>query len=102
MNRKQRRALERKTGSKVAQNFSDKISQFHKLPDQCTTCDKPFDKKDRDMLASWNVVVRQEVVRLFCPHCINKTQQLLEEHGEKDESRENFFQSLESDLKRRD
>jgi hypothetical protein len=60
VNRKQRRALERKTGSKVAQNFSDKISQFGKLPDQCTTCDKPFDKKDRDMLASWNVVVRQE------------------------------------------
>jgi len=102
MNRKQRRAMEKSTGSKVAQNFSDKISQFHKLPDQCSTCTEPFDKKDRDMLSSWSVVVRQDTVRLFCPDCLNKAKQTIEQYGESNESRETILSSVEKDSKRRD
>ena len=33
------------------------------------------------MLNSWNVVVKQEVVRLFCPDCIEKTRDTLENLG---------------------
>ena len=87
MNRKQRRALEKQVGGKTSQNFSDKISQFNKLPEQCTTCEKEFDRKDREMLKSWNVVVRQETVRLFCPQCMTKAKQVVEEYGDKDASR---------------
>jgi len=43
------------------------------------TCDAAFDKGDKEMIKSWNVVVRQEEVRLFCPQCIKKTQEVLED-----------------------
>ena len=102
MNRKQRRALERKTGGKIAQNFSEKISQFGKLPEQCSTCEKAFDKKDREMLATWNVVVRQEAVRLFCPHCMNKAKQVIEQHGERNESRAPIVPGFEEDSNGKD
>ena len=65
-------------GQESAENLSQKISQFGKLPSQCSACTEPFDKKDRDMLASWSVVVKQEVVRLFCPECIKKAQEVIE------------------------
>tara|TARA_B100000131_G_scaffold292269_1_gene306588 strand:+ start:44911 stop:45174 length:264 start_codon:yes stop_codon:yes gene_type:complete len=78
MNRKQRRALNKHMGKDATESMSQKISQFGKLPQQCTTCEKEFDKKDKDMVQSWSVVVKQEVVRLFCPDCIQKTKEAIE------------------------
>ena len=54
-----------------AENFSQKILQFDKLPDECSACVKPYDKKDKQMAMTWNVVVRDEenTVRLYCPDC---------------------------------
>ncbi len=97
MNRKQRRALDKNNRSTCAENFSDKISQFNKLPEQCSTCEKEFDRKNREMLQSWNVVVRQEVVRLFCPQCMDKAKQILKKHGGKDGSRASIIQRTEKD-----
>jgi hypothetical protein len=94
VNRQQRRAAEkrRKKGD-PSQVMSDQVALFGKLPESCTTCQKEFDKKNKDMVTSWNVVVRQEVVRLFCPDCIQKTQQALQTIGEKngDENRQEVF-----------
>ena len=81
MNRKQRRALNKHMGKEATENLAQKISQFGKLPEQCTACQKEFDKQDRDMLQSWSVVVKQDVVRLFCPDCINKTKEILQQNG---------------------
>ena len=36
-----------------------------------------FDKLDKDMVKSWSVVVKQEVVRLFCPKCIKKAKEVI-------------------------
>ena len=96
MNRKQRREADRrrKQGD-PEQMMADKIHSFGKLPDKCDACQKAFDKKDRDMAYSWRVVVREqtgvstktgvvtrgETVRLFCPECISKTQEAIEEQG---------------------
>jgi hypothetical protein len=80
MNRKQRRTIAKGTSSEASDQVSEKISQFNKLPSQCSACNQPFDKKDRDMVNNWSVVVRQEVVRLFCPICIQKTQEVLSEN----------------------
>lgn len=77
MNRKQRRAMNKHMGQEVTENLAQKISQFGKLPRQCGACQKQFDKKDKDMVQSWSVVVKQEVVRLFCPDCIKKTKEAL-------------------------
>jgi Zn finger protein HypA/HybF involved in hydrogenase expression len=80
MNRKQRRARERETSPDASDRVAKKVAQFNKMPSQCSACDSPFDKKDRDMVSNWSVVVRQEVVRLFCPTCIQKTQEVLGEN----------------------
>jgi predicted RNA-binding Zn-ribbon protein involved in translation (DUF1610 family) len=48
-----------------------KIALFGKIPDHCLTCQKPFDKMDKEQVMSWNVVVRneEETVNLYCPEC---------------------------------
>jgi Zn finger protein HypA/HybF involved in hydrogenase expression len=81
MNRKQRRTLQKHVGATAQEKMSQQVTQFGKLPKKCMTCDNAFDKKDKEMIESWNVVVRQEEVRLFCPECIKKTQEVLEDVG---------------------
>lgn len=51
--------------------MSEKITQFQSLPEQCLACLKPFDKKNKQMVMTWNVVVKEETntVRLYCPDC---------------------------------
>ena len=82
MNRKQRRALHKNLDKNTAANLTEKISQFDKMPQQCSACQKKFDKKDKGMIKSWSVVVRQEMVRLFCPDCINKAKEILNYNGD--------------------
>ena len=82
MNRKSRRDLEKKMGKDAIGDLTEKIFQFNRLPDTCSTCQEPFNKKDKDMVQSWSVVVRQEAVRLFCPTCIKKTQEVLNGYSE--------------------
>ena len=77
MNRKQRRSLSKQAGSKNSENISQQMTLFGKLPEKCSACSEPFDKKDKDMVNKWNVVVKQDVVRLFCPNCIEKTHEII-------------------------
>ncbi len=70
MNRKQRRALAKQVQKESAQELSNRITQFQSLPEQCLTCEKSFDKSNKKMVKTWNVVVRDEqTVRLYCPEC---------------------------------
>jgi|TARA_R110002020_G_scaffold238480_1_gene451015 hypothetical protein len=81
MGRKQRRALEKQT--KKQEQIASKVALFGHLPESCSTCRKEFDKKDKDMVTSWSVVVREsaKTVRLFCPECIEKTKEKIDERG---------------------
>ena len=83
MNRKTRRHIEKTMGEETSNNFAEKISQFERLPEQCTTCQNSFDKQNKDMVQSWQVVVRQETIRLFCPECIEKAQAAVEQVEDK-------------------
>tara|TARA_Y100000592_G_scaffold48354_1_gene76607 strand:+ start:943 stop:1236 length:294 start_codon:yes stop_codon:yes gene_type:complete len=95
MNRQQRRAAAKQAGKEGNKELETKIALFGKLPDECLTCEKPFDKTNKDMVMSWNVVVHgdQEVVRLYCPECWSKAleitedfkRRLEEKYGEVDE-----------------
>ena len=70
MNRKQRRAMEKKVGKENSQKLAEKIFQFDKLPKTCMTCHKPFDKKNKEMATTWNIVMQDKNnVRLYCPDC---------------------------------
>ena len=77
MNRKQRRAIKKHVGADAQEKMATQVAQFGKLPQACDACQKEFDKKNKEMVLSWSVVVKQEVVRLFCPECINKTEEAL-------------------------
>jgi predicted RNA-binding Zn-ribbon protein involved in translation (DUF1610 family) len=92
MNRKQRRARDRtikKTG-KQGSEMEQKLGLFDKIPNHCLTCNKDFDKKDKEMVMSWNVIVREKEgkVRLYCPSCWDKAIKFAEDinqNGEKND-----------------
>ena len=71
MNRKQRRAQAKLSKKEATKDLSEKMFQFEQLPDECLACLKPFDKKNKEMAMTWNVVVKENpsVVRLYCPDC---------------------------------
>ena len=49
MNRKQRRAAERKRKKGDAEQLmADKVHMFGQLPEKCDACKKTFDKQDRE------------------------------------------------------
>tara|TARA_R100001163_G_C5068188_1_gene208125 strand:- start:4670 stop:4915 length:246 start_codon:yes stop_codon:yes gene_type:complete len=77
MNRQQRRALEQRIGKSKATSIEQQLNQFEKLPQQCSACANEFDKQNREMLQTWQVVVTGPNVRIFCPTCIQKTQEIL-------------------------
>ena len=87
MNRKQRRAVEKKVGKENSEKLADKIFQFDKLPDMCLACTKPFDKKSKEMAMTWNVVVPdQDTVRLYCPDCWDMARKIAEEYKKEKEN----------------
>jgi|TARA_Y100000996_G_scaffold387654_1_gene346623 ribosomal protein L44E len=82
VNRKQRRAsakMEKKQGN---QDLADKMNIYTKLPESCMMCEAEFDKQNREMLSTWNVVVREQekVVRLYCPDCWSAAQRVVENY----------------------
>jgi hypothetical protein len=79
MNRAQRRALMKTKKQKTSTEVDEKLGLFDKIPEECLTCLKPFDKKNKQMVMTWSVVVReqQEAVRLYCPTCWKKAQDFI-------------------------
>ena len=80
MNRKERRAKAAqskkavKKAKKMDTGIEEKMALFGQMPDNCNVCQAPFNKKDRDMVMSWHVIVRenQGKVNLYCPTCWDK------------------------------
>jgi hypothetical protein len=83
MNRSQRRALAKTKKQKTCKEsqVNEKLGLFEKIPKECLTCMKPFDKTNKQMVMSWNVVVRETegVVRLYCPTCWGKAKDFIEQ-----------------------
>jgi len=76
-----KRKIQRAKKKRAEKELQDKMNMFDKLGDACMTCDKPFNKKDREQVQSWNVVVRKKEnkVNLYCPECWTKAQDIIEE-----------------------
>lgn len=85
MNRKQRRARDRQIKkSKVkTTDMEQKLGLFDLMPNECLVCHKAFDKADKDMVKTWNVVVREQEksVKIYCPTCWNNAINILKEVG---------------------
>ena len=84
MNRKQRRAAAKQMKKDGTEEVAEKVALFGKLEDECLICAKPFDKKDKEMVMSWSVVVREqeEKVNLYCPECWNGALEMLQQAKE--------------------
>ena len=84
MNRKQRRAMEKKMGKESSQKLAEKIFQFEKLPNECSACTVAFDKKCKEMAMTWNVVVQdKDTIRLYCPKCWSFAKDVIREFEER-------------------
>jgi hypothetical protein len=85
--KKLKRAAKKKKDKVQAQRQQEQIvkqmNMFDRLPESCDACGKEF-PKTREAHMSWRVTVRnkEQTVRLFCPECIDKTKELVEEHNE--------------------
>ncbi len=57
------------------------LMMFDKVGIECAMCKKPFDKKSKEDAMTWRVVVREkeEKVRLYCPECWDKANDLIKE-----------------------
>ena len=83
------RNMKRNKEKKIKKDIQEKMFMFDKLGDQCETCQQPFDKKDREQVSSWNVVVKEEqgVVRLYCPQCWDKASNIINDFKKRVETR---------------
>jgi|TARA_B100000029_G_C16779318_1_gene668615 uncharacterized protein with PIN domain len=83
--RKLRRQQAKEKKKAAEKEMAQKTALFGKLPDHCLACEAPFDKKNKEMVMSWSVTVREaeKKVNLYCPRCwdlaMKLTQQVLEE-----------------------
>ena len=80
-----RKAGKKKKALRAEKEMAQKMNMFDKIPNACMSCDKDFDKKDRDMIMSWTVVVRkeQEQVNLWCPECWVRARETLTDMQER-------------------
>jgi len=79
MNREQRRAAGKKAKKDENKELEEKMFLFGKLEDECLACSKSFDKTNKEMVMSWQVIVheKEEKVNLYCPDCWSKAQEVI-------------------------
>ena len=76
-----KRSIARRKKKLAEKELKEKVNMFSRLPDECGACLKSFDKKDREMVNTWTVVVKeqQKKVNLYCPDCWGKAQAAVEQ-----------------------
>ena len=88
LDRKIKRQAKKRRKKQAQKDMTEKIGLFNLKPEACQVCGEPFDKKNREMVRTWNVVVRreQEKVNLYCPKCwaaaLDKIKQIKERLNE--------------------
>ena len=67
--------MARNKAKKQKKEMKQLIGMFDKLGDECAACEAPYDKKSKEHAMTWKVVVREQeqIVRLYCPDCWDKT-----------------------------
>ena len=80
LKRKMARSQAKKT-KKAEKKMAKQLMMFDLLTDSCAACDAPFDKDSKEHAETWKVIVREKekLVRLYCPECWEKANNLIEE-----------------------
>ncbi len=84
--------IKRQKEKDAKRELSKKVGLFNQLGEECLVCQKSFDKKNKDMVMTWSVVVKEKSVRLYCPECWGKAKQTVEElkkENEREKSKDN-------------
>jgi hypothetical protein len=90
MSRKFKRNKEKEAKKRLAKEIKQKMNMFDKIPEACLACESPFDKRDKEMVSSWCVVVREDKVNLYCPLCWSAAQKIVKEfHSEQEDTKNN-------------
>jgi hypothetical protein len=71
--------IQRQKEKAAKKELQKKVGLFTKLEDCCLVCQKDFDKKNKEMVMSWSVVVKEDKVRLYCPECWDRAVNLIKE-----------------------
>ena len=76
-----KRKIARNKKKKLEKKIKEQLMMFDKLENSCSACKKDFDKKSKEHATTWKVVVREkeEIVRLYCPECWEKANNLIKE-----------------------
>ena len=81
MNRNQRRGQAVQARQDGSEELTSKVALFGELPEECTACEAAYDKTNKEMATTWNVVVREQEkdnpVRLYCPSCWSTAQEVI-------------------------
>ena len=87
--RKVRRAKAKKLKKEAQKEMATKVALFDKLPSNCLTCEKSFDKMNKQQVMSWSVVVRQEEekVNLYCPECWEGAKKIIKDFKDRIKNR---------------
>ena len=98
MSRETRKMKRKKVANKkkaAQQELASKVALFGKLPENCLTCEAPFDKLNREQVTAWSVVVRkdEEIVRLYCPTCWDTALQITKDFKKHLEEKYDEFKS---------
>ncbi|MDB4335938.1 hypothetical protein N9989_00535 [bacterium] len=75
----------RRAKKKVAEKQMAKtLGLFEKIPSNCLSCEKPYDKANKEHVTSWSVTVRESEgkVNLYCPTCWEGAKKFLNELAE--------------------
>ena len=83
MNRQQRRRRQKiiKKSKKSKRDLDKKLGLFDLIPPECFICSEDFDKTNKEMVKTWNVVVREKEssVKVYCPQCWARANKILSE-----------------------
>jgi hypothetical protein len=81
LKRKMARNMAKKEQKEFEKVMKKQLMMFDKIGIECAMCKKPFDKKSKEDAMTWKVVVREEedTVRLYCPECWDKANDLIKE-----------------------
>jgi len=73
--------IKNKKDGQAEKELAQKVGLFNKLEDECYVCETPFDKKNKEMVMSWYVTVKEErgEVMLYCPTCWTDAMKLVKE-----------------------
>ena len=80
-----RKLKNKKKHKQVQKDVKEKLGLFDQLPEECLACEEPFDRQNREQVMSWSVVVRHnpETVRLYCPDCWSKAQEVVKDFDQR-------------------